>query len=161
MFSRLHKDSNPSCLRQQSVLVPSTLKWMIDHLERIEAVEKGLIRGGEVYRRINYYKLEAKRKRGPEMSWKFPSIEKPACLGSNTYIVIAVMKLTRLQWVLKVRQKSFMQKGSFTNLITTESRLCLDILSPNLNTYNGFDRITIEDICYGIIFYIEKLFLFF
>lgn len=64
---------------------------------------------------------------------------------------------------LESQAKEFYAKGklSFTNLITTESRLCLDILSPNLNTYNGFDRITIEDICYGIIFYIEKLFLFF
>lgn len=46
---------------------------MTDHLERIEAVKKGLIRGGEVYKRLNYYKLKAKKKGGPEMSRKFPS----------------------------------------------------------------------------------------
>lgn len=51
--------------------------------------------------------------------------------------------------VLESQAKEFYAKEKliFTNLITTESRVFLDILFPNLNTYNGFDRITIKDIC--------------
>lgn len=60
---------------------------MTDHLERTEAVEKGLIRGGEVYRRLNYYKLKAKKKGVQKWAGNSQALSgKLVCLGSNEHI---------------------------------------------------------------------------
>lgn len=74
------RDSNPGSLRQ--VCTHNDHITLHDHLEEIEAIEKGLIRGGEAMWRVNYYKLEASQE--ARNTLKFPiSIRKIGLPGTQ------------------------------------------------------------------------------